>query len=901
MAKTWHTLSTNQILEVLSVDRSAGLSSAEVIRRRQEVGPNELMQRKGSGALLRFLLQFNQPLIFILLGATLISVLLGEYTDSIVIFGVVLINSIIGFLQESKALNALAALAKTMKTTAVVLRDGKKHHISAEHLVPGDIVLMQSGDKVPADLRLLQSRDLQVDESTLTGESVPVSKNAAVIVDEVAALADRKNMCFASTLVTFGQGNGVVVATADTTEIGRISELLATTEQLQTPLTLKIESFSKLLLWVILALAGLTFLIGVLRDESFLQMFMVSIALAVSAIPEGLPAAVTITLAVGVSRMAKRHAIIRKLPAVETLGSTTIICSDKTGTLTQNQMTVVEVHAGGEWFNVEGVGYEPKGGFSKNGQTAEASKYPALIDCLRAGLLCNESQLLKKDGEWKINGDPTEGSLLVSAAKAGFDPVELHRTFPRMDVIPFESQHQYMATIHKIENQNRNVVYLKGAVEVIVERCSSFLDNAGNEVPINQSDVLTEAEQRARRGIRVLAFAKHSLENDISRISHNDVRKDLVFLGLQGMIDPARPEAISAIRECKQAGIRVKMITGDHALTAETIANNIGIRGDEEKPYSISGTELAQINDSELSDVVEKTDVFARVSPEQKLRLVTALQSRGDIVAMTGDGVNDGPALRRANIGVAMGITGTEVAKEAADMVLTDDNFATIVAAVEEGRGVFANLTKFIVWTLPTNGGEAAVVFVSILLGTTLPIQPVQILWINMTTAVFLGMMLAFEPREADIMDKPPRNSSQPILTSALIKRIVIVSILLMLGTLGLFKYELQNGSNDAYARTVASNVLVMGELFYLFNCRSLAKSVFAVGFFSNKLLWLGIFLMIIAQLFFTYLPIMNRLFGTTAISFSSWINVIIVAFLVFVIVGIEKQWANRRKKGILG
>ena len=892
MLNEWHALSVNEVVETLVVNPRSGLSHAEVKQRLNHYGPNSLIYRRGKPAWFRFLLQFHQPLIYILLGAAAITAAMTEWVDSGVIFIVVLINAVIGFTQESKALSALAALSRTMRTQATVLREQQQIEISADELVPGDIVLLNSGDKVPADLRLINSRNLKVDESALTGESVPVAKDAAQILEASMTLADRKNMAYASTMVTYGQSSGVVVATANQTEIGRISTLLETTEQLETPLTQKIKRFSHFLLLAILALSAITFVIGAIQGEGLLQMLMVAVALAVSAIPEGLPAAITITLAVGVSRMAKRNAIIRKLPAVETLGSTTVICSDKTGTLTQNQMTVLEIVAGGESVRLEGVGYSPEGRFTQNGKNFELRDNRALIECLTVGMLCNDSAIFREGKEWKIQGDPTEGALIVSARKAGLQEEKLKNEFQRLDVIPFESEHQYMATLHE-GSDHKYLVFLKGAVEVVVARSRSVLKSSGEEMPIDREVVYSQAQKMAHEGLRVLALAKCSRPKKENSIDHDRLPNEFVFLGLQGMIDPPRSEAISAIEECRMAGIEVKMITGDHAFTAQSIAQRIGLKNGAEYPDVLEGRQLAEISDAALPDLVEQTAVFARVTPEQKLRLVTSLQSRGHVVAMTGDGVNDGPALKRADIGVAMGITGTEVAKEAAEMVLTDDNFTSIVAAIEEGRGVFANLTKFIVWTLPTNGGEALVVLSSIILATALPILPVQILWINMTTAVLLGMMLAFEPKEPETMSRPPRDPSQPILSFMLIKRILLVSILLLIATFGLFKWELSRGLSESYARTVAVNVLVMGELFYLFNCRSLTHSVFHVGMFSNHLLWLGIILMVLSQLLFTYVPVMNSLFGSAPISLASWGLVVASSFALSLIIETEK-WIMR-------
>jgi Ca2+-transporting ATPase len=602
----------------------------------------------------------------------------------------------------------------------------------------------------------------------------------------------------------------------------------------------------------------------------------------------------TITLAIGVSRMARRRAIIRKLPAVETLGSTTVICSDKTGTLTENQMTVQEILSGGERFEVTGAGYAPSGQILKQGKPVEAAQIPALMECLKAGLLCNDSLLLEKESRWEIQGDPTEGALLVLAGKAGLDMDAVRRESFRIDTIPFESQHQYMATLHAGGTNNTGIIYAKGSVETIVERCVSALDAEGRPVELDAEGIHRAVEEMAAKGLRVLAFAKGELKQGKNELHHADEASGMTFLGLQGMIDPPRVEAIIAVQKCHTAGIRVKMITGDHALTASSIAKQVGLHNPSNV---VTGKALMELSDRELIDVSDQTAVFARVSPEQKLRLVEALQAKGNVVAMTGDGVNDAPALKRADIGVAMGITGTDVAKEAADMVLTDDNFASIEAAVEEGRGIFDNLTKFIVWTLPTNLGEGLVILAAIFAGVTLPILPVQILWINMTTAVLLGLMLAFEPKEPGIMTRPPRDPKTPILTGVLIWRLFIVGLLLLGGAFGLFEWELMTGATVVEARTVAVNVFVLVELFYLFNCRSLTQSMFRLGFFSNPLLFGGVIIMMILQVMYTYMPAMNLMFHSAPISFEAWGRILMISVITSSVVGIEK-WLRRRSVG---
>ncbi len=874
-----------EVAAALESHAENGLEEQEAAARLEQLGANVLTPGRARGPLIRFLAQFNQPLVYILLAAAVVTAVLQEWIDSGVIFGVVLINSLVGFLQESKALHAIEALSRAMTAEATVVRGGKKRRVNAVTLVPGDLVLLQAGDKVPADMRLLHARGLQVDESALTGESVPVSKNPAQL-DTDAGLADRLNMVYSSALVTYGAGSGLVVATGDTTEIGRISELIKRTEVLATPLTRKIAQFSHVLLYIILALAAVTFLAGALRGEPWLDMFMAAVALAVGAIPEGLPAALTITLAIGVSRMARRHAIIRRLPAVETLGSTTVICSDKTGTLTQNEMTVRAVFAGGGEYRITGGGYAPEGEI-ETVRGPEAEENAALRECFRAGLLCNDSSLFREGDNWRVTGDPTEGALISSAMKFGLSNRK-EELAPRLDAIPFDSDRQFMATLHSGNEGRHPVAYIKGAAEKLLPLCDSAMTADGAAGPLDRRAVEREAESMSAEALRVLLLAQIELPAGRRHLDLDDVNGALTFLGLQGMLDPPRQEAVRSVRACRQAGIKVKMITGDHAKTAAAIASQIGL--DSAGPAALTGTDLASIPDAELSDAAENTAVFARVTPEQKLRLVKALQARDHVVAMTGDGVNDAPALRRADIGVAMGITGTEVAKEAADMVLTDDNFASIEAAVEEGRGVFDNLVKFIVWTIPTNVGEALVILAAVLAGATLPILPVQVLWINMTTAVFLGLWLAMEPKEPGLMERPPRDPSTPILTRTLEFRILLVGGLLLAAAFGYFEWALRDGRPINEARTIAVNVFVFGEMFYLFNCRSLTLSVFRLGLFTNRWLIGGVLTMIGLQLMYTYAPFMNAGFQSAPISAEDWLRILGASAVIFTVISVEKK-----------
>lgn len=875
-----------EVLAQLQVSLDHGLTSEEVARRQARFGPNRISQQHSTPLWLKFIQQFHQPLIYLLLVATIVSLSLHEWVDAAVIFGVVFINAIIGFLQETKAEKAIDALGRMVAVQTSVRRDGLRKSVPAETLVPGDIVLIQGGDRVPADLRLCLQKNLQVEEAALTGESVPATKQINPLPIQTT-LADRRNLAFAGTLVTAGFGEGVVIATADATETGQIAGLMSNTVDLSTPLTKSIAQFSRLLMVVILLLALAVFALGILRGEPAADVFMAAVALAVGAIPEGLPAAVTIVLAIGVSRMAQRKAVIRKLPAVETLGSTSIICSDKTGTLTQNQMTLVEIYAAGTCYHVSGTGYEPSGEFSHRGKSIAPWDHPALIEILRAGLLCNESNLREEAGLWEIEGDPTEAALLVAAHKAGLHHRHREDPWPRHDMIPFESEHMFRAVLHETPDENR-VIYIIGALERLLPRCDQAVNQASQTVELDAAEIQGQAEAMARRGLRVLMVAKVAGEDQQRELEHDHVAGNLILLGLTGMIDPPRPEVIDAIHECQQARIQVKMITGDHVATARSIAKRIGL-GDETLA-SITGSELEQISSEDLPLIAEKTIVFARVAPEQKLRLVQALQSRGHIVAMTGDGVNDAPALKQADIGIAMGITGTEVAKGAAAMILTDDNFATIKAAVEVGRGVFDNLVKFIVWTLPTNVGEAMVLFVAIIMATELPILPVQLLWINMAASVFLGLMLVFEPHEQNLMQRPPRNPREPILTFPLFMRTGLVSLIILLGSFWVFQMEQSRpGSTLAQARTAVVNVIVMVECAYLLNCRCLHRSIFSIGVFSNPYVPAGIATMLAAQVLLTYLPLMQTLFGTASLSFETWLRIVAVGVISFLIVEFEK------------
>ncbi len=908
-AQAWHALAARDVLQQLG-STEHGLSNGEAAERLKIYGPNRLPPPKRTAPWVRFLLQFHNVLIYVLIAAAAITGAMaffgdGEHwIDTGVIIAVVVINAIIGYIQEGKAERALEAVRQMLSHEATVVRDGNRLTVPAENVVPGDVVVLHSGDKVPADLRLFQTRDLRIDEAVLTGESVPVDKDIRT-VDKTASLGDRVGMAFSGTLVTYGQAMGVVTATGERTEIGRISAMLQGVEELTTPLLRKISTFGRVLSAVVIALAFFTFLIGYVVHDTYTpgDLFMVAVAVAVSAIPEGLPAIMTITLALGVQRMARRHAIIRRLPAVDTLGSVTVICSDKTGTLTRNEMTVTSVITSQGHYQVSGVGYAPNGGFTRDGQPVEPHHATDLLETLRGAMLCSEAQITQDDtGRWTLVGEPTEGALMAAAMKADLQRDLEQRHWPRNDAIPFESEHKYMATLHhNHENSGLRVVYVKGAPERVIAMCS-------HQGPIHaQHDIdrahwEAQASELARQGKRVLAVAMKTVEPGKVELVREEATCGLSLLGLFGLIDPPRDEAITAIRECQEAGIRVKMITGDHALTATVIGKQLNI-GDGS--HAITGPEVQAMPPDELNVAVRNTDVFARVNPEHKLRLVAAIQANNEVVAMTGDGVNDAPALKRADVGIAMGRKGTEVAKESSDMVLTDDNFASIAHAVEEGRAVYDNLRKSILFILPTNGGEAVVIIAAIMLGMQLPITPVQILWVNMITTVTLALALGFERPESGVMKRPPRDPDAPLLSPFFMWRISFVSVLLFLGTFGAYlAIRLTQGDavgeeaaeHLAYARTVAVNTLVLLETVYLFNTRFItAPALTRAGLFGSGYAVAAAVLAVIFQLLFTYLPAAQKLFHTRAIAPHHWLGIVVIAIGVFFIIELEKAIVRRR------
>jgi len=883
--KAWHALPVEDTTTALDVHAEQGLDENEIKSRRDRFGENRLEQGAQRSAFRRFIGQFNNLFIYLLLVAGVVTALLGEYLDSGVIFAVVVIIAVIGFIQEGRAERALESVQKILSHDARVTRGGKRRKVSAEELVPGDIVLLEAGDRVPADLRLLKARNFQTQEASLTGESTAVEKSTRP-VEKDAEIGDRASLAHAGTVVTSGQASGVVVRIGAATEIGRISGMLSEVESLKTPLMRRLDTFTKTLSIAIVALAALTFAVGTFMwGREWGEMFFAAVSIAVAAIPEGLPAVMTVTLAIGVERMAKRNAIIRKLPAVETLGAVTTICADKTGTLTRNEMTAKTVRTATTELEVEGVGYAPEGGFTIDGSDTDPTERGDVREMLRIGLLCNDAEVTNKDGEWQPEGDPMEAALIVLAHKAGLDRETEAKDNPRTDAIPFASERRYMATLHH-DHAGHHFVYVKGAPERLLDMCSQ--EQHGDELrDLDPERWQAWADEIADRGQRLLAVARKDV-GELSELAEEEVERDLVFLGFFGLIDPARDEAIHSVGICHAAGIRVKMITGDHAKTAAAVARELGIANTDRV---LTGRELEEIAEDDLRAHAVDVDVFARASPEHKLRLVKALQSEGEIVAMTGDGVNDAPALKRANIGIAMGQKGTEAAREASAMVLADDNFASIERAVNEGRVVYDNLRKAILFLLPTNFAQAFIIVIAILLGLTLPVTPVQILWVNMVTAVTLGIAFAWEKAEGDLMARPPHPSAEPLLTGFVLWRTVFVGLLLLSGAGALFYLEQQNTDTGVeLARTLAVNALVLGQVFYLLNTRSFRAPAYTLsGLTGNRAVLIAIAAIVVLQLLLTYAPFMNVLFDTAPLDMRDWLLCLAVGMVVFVLVEGEK------------
>jgi len=906
----WHAMDVEAVFTTLA-GRESGLSLEEVRERLQTHGPNQIKRKSKEGVLQVLWRQINNPLIWVLLGSGTLAVLLGKMTDGLVVLSVVLINSVIGFIQEFKAGRAIEALSDMVPQNATVIREGRNVVVPAVELVPGDVVLLAAGDSVPADMRLIALKNLQAEEAALTGESVPVEKTLAAVEAE-AVLGDRTCMVYSGTLITSGTATAVVTGTGMATELGRISDMLESAVDLQTPLTKKLAEVST---WITIGIGIISVVIlavGVKRaldiaiplGLALKETLIFAIALAVGAIPEGLPAVVTIALAIGVQRMARRNAIIRRLPAVETLGSTTVICSDKTGTLTCNEMTVTELLTPHHACRISGIGYDPVGSFTLDGRTVEQLP-PDLRDLLIKSVLCNDATLHHDQGEWTITGDPTEAALLVAAAKAGITAEAVNGQFPRLDVIPFASENQYMVTLHGGEQR---FAVLKGAPEVVFKRCLQ----AGDLVV--QQQVVAEMHRMGANGMRVLALAMKPWAADDNELPVEIVEDGFDFLGLIGMIDPPRAEAIDAIAACHRAGIVVKMITGDHRTTALAIGADLKLA---DNGQAVTGVELANMEDDALQETVRTTNIFARVAPEHKLRLVKALQQDNHIVAMTGDGVNDAPSLKQSNIGVAMGITGTAVSKESADIVLADDNFASISAAVEEGRRVYDNLIKSLAFLLPTNLGLALILIYGIIFFPfdpvtkvlLLPMLPTQLLWINLVAAVALALPLAFEVKEPDIMRRPPRRPEAPLFNTFVVFRVVAVSILMTAGTIVLFnmeyRQELAAGIAEplalAKAQTIAVTFVILFQIFYMIHCRSLKDNILKIGFFSNPTVFWGIGVVLALQALFVYLPFLQKVFKTAALSAEDLALTTAASFVIFPLISLEK-WVRalaRNKRAV--
>jgi calcium-translocating P-type ATPase len=854
-----HALSAATCLAELATTAD-GLSGADAARRLAEYGRNRLPEVRARGPLRRFFAQFHNVLIYVLLGAAVVTAALQHLVDTGVILAVVLANAIIGFIQEGKAESAMAAIRGLLAPRASVQRDGRRTTIDGADLVPGDIVLLEAGDKVPADLRIIDARGLGAQEAMLTGESVPVEKSVEAVARD-APLGDRRSMLWSGTLVTQGTARGLVVATGRQTEIGRIGGLLEGVEQLTTPLVAKMDHFARWLSFLILLVSALLLVYGYFVDHhDFGEMFMVVVGLAVAAIPEGLPAVMTITLAVGVQSMARRHAIVRRLPAIESIGAVSVICTDKTGTLTRNEMMVVAAETPEGVFAIGGDGYGPRGDITPAGD---------LVRLARAAAQCNDAALHQRDGLWLVEGDPMEGALLAFAAKVGGD-----HTATRLDAIPFDSRHRFMAVLSDADGGHLTTV--KGAPERILGMCRE----------LDAPHWHKRADAMAREGLRVLALAEQEASGD--RIDAALLEGGLTFLGLVGLIDPPRPEAIAAVATCRAAGIRVKMITGDHAGTAAAIAAQIGL---EHHARVLTGADLDRLDEAQLALEVANVDVFARTSPEHKLRLVTALQANGLSVAMTGDGVNDAPALKRADAGIAMGLTGSEAAKEAADLVLADDNFATIAAAVREGRTVHDNLTKVISWTLPTNAGEALTIMVALLAGLALPVTAVQILWVNLITACTLGLALAFEPTEANTMARPPRPRDAPILSGTLVWHVVLVGVLFLASVFGIFTYAMDRGYSLPLAQTMAMNTLVVLEIFHLFYIRNIhGASLTWDTVKGTRVVWAVVLIVTAAQFAVTYVPTAQAILGTESVALRDGLLIVATGVAFFALLEIEKQ-----------
>jgi len=884
--RPWHARTGQEAVDALAT-QTVGLSAGAANERLAKYGPNRLPAPPKKNPILRFLTHFHNVLIYVLIGSAAITASLGHLIDTGVILAVVIANAIIGFIQEGRAEQAMDAIRQMLAPHTSVLRDGKRISIDSADVVPGDIVLLEAGEKVPADLRLLEASGLRVEEAILTGESVPVEKSTKPVQDE-AALGDRTCMTYSGTLVAGGTGRGVVVATGAATEIGRISGMLSKVEMLTTPLVRQMNGFARWLTIFILLIAGVLLAYGYfVGHASFAELFMAVVGLSVAAIPEGLPAVLTITLAIGVKAMARRNAIVRRLPAIETLGSVSVICSDKTGTLTRNEMMVVTLVSGARTFVIDGNGYTPEGTIRLGDATHDATTDNELQEVARSCILCNDATLHPHDVNWRVEGDPMEGALQALAGKIMGQGNEAFTSWARTDEIPFDASHRYMAVLHH-DHEGHAGINVKGAPERILQMCADQRGAEGSTDPLDAEYWHGQIESIAAQGQRVLALATRTVPQGHTVLNATDLEGKLTLIGLVGLIDPPRSEAIEAVAECHQAGIRVKMITGDHAGTARAIAQQIGLQNTERV---LTGTDIEGMDDAQLAALVVDTDIFARTSPEHKLRLVMALQSHGLTVAMTGDGVNDAPALKRADAGIAMGQKGSEAAKEAAELVLADDNFASIAAAVREGRTVYDNIKKVISWTLPTNAGESLTIVIALFLGMALPVTAVQILWINLITAITLGLALAFEPTEENTMHRPPRPRNAPILTGELIWHVVLVSALFVFAVFGIYSYGIDKGYAPELARTMAVNMLVVLEIFHLFFIRNIyGTSLTWKAIRGTRVVWMTVISVTAAQFAMTYIPALQHIFGTAAVPFADGVLIVAVGAVFFAIIEVEKQ-----------
>ncbi len=902
----WYNKEVQEVFRELATSE-LGLSEDEAKKRLEAYGPNELEKEKRNAWFIILVNQLKNPLFIVLIAAALISFSVGKTIDTVVIFGVIILNTLIGFFQEYKAETALEALKSMSAPEAQVLRNCQEKgscietRLKAREIVPGDIIILSAGDKVPADARLFEAANLEIDESSLTGESTPVRKTTDPL-PEPAPIADRINLVFSGTAVTNGRGKAIVFATAKQTEMGKIADIIKTTEKAETPIKKRTLDLSRKLAIFALLASGLTLVIGVLRGFDFVEIFLFSLATAVSAIPEGLPTVITLTLAIAVNRMAKRSVIIRKLQAVDTLGSATVICTDKTGTLTTNQMTAKKIFADKKTIEITGVGYEPTGRFEQAGTPIDLKDSKTFTQLFYAAVLCNDSRLRRHQinggYRWEIQGDPTEGALIVAATKAGYEEDVLEEKMRRIDEIPFNSKVRYMVTFNRTSS-TEVTAYCKGAPEAILKMCTKIIEN-GNEKELTQQakdEILKNNYEMANEALRVLAFAYKTIKNEDLEAIKEKIQKgqpELIFIGLIGMIDPPRAEAKQAVELCEKAGIKVIMATGDHKLTAQAIAKELGIMKADSKVFT--GSELDEIDDSKLDSLINEIAVFARVSPAHKYRIVESLRRKGHIVAMTGDGVNDAPGLKAAEIGIAMGITGTDVAKETADMVLTDDNFASIVNAIEEGRVIFDNIRKVVKYLISTNTGEVVTILAALILlaGAPLILAPVQILWINLVTDGLLVIPLALEAKEGDVMYKPPRKSEEKTINRDIVLNVIYVSAFMAIGTIAIFSFNIQNA---IHAQTLAFATMTFFQVFNSLNCRSQTKSIFKLGIFTNRYLLLAIIASVMLQIAAISIPALQTALGTTVLSLQDWLIVVLISSSVLIADEVRKTVRNILKK----